>query len=240
MPLARAAYPLGDAWEPGDLGSDLISYYDTWDAARYTLNGSDYSALTDGNAVANLTQGTASKQPAQITSAWNGNAIARFTRSSAEILRTGAVSALDSPASLGIFGVINLQAYPATQYLGGVYGSTVRLEWVANSSTNIILQIVAGGTTTNYNMTYAVGTRFAFFYQIKANGNRNFWKNGTELSDVSGNVTTASTHSNTAMGGRFNDTFHASCEYSHLGITRELSDANIGLYNTWATTKFSL
>ena len=224
------------AWKPEDLGSKLILAYDSFDASRRTMNGGDVAALLSyGTYSTSLVQSTAAKQPL-LASGWDSKDVAVFDRTAAQILQTGAVTALDNPASIGLFVVIRPDTWAAPlTYMGGVYGSGTRIELYWAAPTTITAQIIAGGVTTNKNITVAAGTKYAIYMQINSSGVRRVWSNGIEIGTATaGAVPIASAHVNTAIGGRFNDTYHSNLSMSHMSITTELTDAEVSDYMDWA------
>ena len=80
-------------WEPSELGADLALWLDAEDTASITLNGSNVAQWNDKSGNSNhVSNGTASTQPAYLTTGWNGKPTVSFTKAGVEFLFKAGVS----------------------------------------------------------------------------------------------------------------------------------------------------
>lgn len=236
------------AWVPSDLGSKLVSEWDIWDSSKVTLNGSNVASVADLRSVVAMAQSTAADQPALLSAYMNSEDCAGYVRTSTEWTQTGAVSAYNAPTSLGIFFVVEMTAaYASGEFYLSHYGSSTIIEIFPTATGNIRFNTRAGpsATTVNLDTTFSSGTPVAFFVQIKADGTRELYKNGSVVTSTSSVAPDAgSTHTNTVIGARFNiATVPGSCSSIAtpvVAITQELNTTEIGNFFDWANTKFGL
>lgn len=231
------------AWTPADLGADLLSAWDIWDATKVTLNGGDVSAVADTKSVESLVQASASNQPTLQAEYWNSEDAAQFNRSETDRIVAAANSSYNTPGTLGLFFVGIPRAYTsnapmATHVLSSDY---IYLNVV---STNTVRAVI-NGTNINYSLPSGVWTippaqPLAMFAQLKADGTRELYVNGSLVGAVAGAAPSGGTHAGTSIGAFYTGSTPSAVTASHLAVTKELDSTQIADYMSWAATKFGI
>ena len=230
------------AWTPADLGADLLSAWDIWDDTKVTLNGGDVSAVADTKSVESLVQASASNQPTLQAEYWNNEDAAQFTRSETDRLVAAANSSYDTPGTLGLFMVgiplsYTTAAFVATHSLSSDY---IYLNVVSTNT----LRAVIKGTNIDYNhgsnWAAPASEPLAVFAQLKADGTRELYVNGSLVGSIAGAVPGGGTHNGTSIGASIAGANPSAAAVSHLAVTKELDSTQIADYMSWAATKFGI